>query len=251
MFLWLIALVIGCAALPANAALISVTGPNFTVSFDDAQAGYAFFGRPTVAWNTVFFTPSDYVAESLNGEGSAGSSVAFSFHVDAVDGIGLFQLLTSDRGDYRLSGDGSSVSVTGSVHAFSESISLDANLVVSPGTPLDVADGALKPWLAMGALNLEALSRSGFTDSASITLTRTLTAFTVPGVEPSLAFIQQKFAATRIDFQLRPTAVTPVPAPDSLVLVCSALGTLVLGTQLQARCARSRSRLRRSSTERP
>lgn len=224
----------------ADAAFVTIDGPNFDLVFDSAQPGAAFYGTPTLVWNSVVFTPSALSVQSSNGQGAVSAQPVFEFRVVAEAGIGFSQLTTQARGDYLLSGAGSSVSVGGFLSAASGALTGSTPVLAAPYSPLGLADGTLKPWLSMGALDLSSLAL-GLPKDVTIRISSTLEANTTPGVAPSLAFIQQKFAATRLDFQLRQTDVTPVPAPDSLVLAAS--GFALIGALAGLRSGRRSTRI--------
>jgi hypothetical protein len=215
------------ASPAAQAALVTLGGPNFDFVYDNSQPGFALYGAPLLTWNSIVFTPSEFGVSSADGQGLVSASYLFQFDVVARPGIGFSQLTTHSRGDYVLSGAGSSVSVGGTVSAAHGGPALTANITASPYTPLNLADGTLKPWLAMAALDVSSLD-PGLPESVTVTLSHVLTAITDPQAVPSLAFVQQKFSATRLDFQLKQTDVTQISEPGGLGLVAAGgLGLLI------------------------
>ncbi len=57
------------AALPAQAASVTLCGPNVCYEYDDAQSGATSFGTPTLSGDALVFLVPNFRAESLDGEG--------------------------------------------------------------------------------------------------------------------------------------------------------------------------------------
>lgn len=231
----LVALSIGLAAAThASAALVTLSGSNFDVVYDDAQAGLAVYGSPVVSWNTIFFMPTDFTAESLNGTGPVTTAASITLELIAKPTVAFSQLFMSERGDYRLIGDRSSVSVSGSIQATNVGAGTDsAALSISPTRLLSIADGGLHPWLGTASLTAHSGSPLGVAPTAlTVVLSSSLFAETLD--PESVAFIQQKFAGGRVELQVRPAGeVTPVPLPGGVVL--AAAGLTGLGTFVRRR----------------
>lgn len=211
----------------AGAAFVLLPGWNFDLRYDDAQAGIATFGAPVLNWNTIFFVPSDFSAQSSNGGGLDVQSGSVTFELIAKPTVAFDRLLMTARGDYRLIGADSAVSVSGSLSASNPLAGTQTSaLAVSPSTPLALADGALHPWQADAETRSGPGSSLGLAPTTlSVTLSSTLSA--VSSGNPSLAFIQQKFTGELVELQVQPsTEVTPVPLPAGLYLMAAGIATL-------------------------
>lgn len=214
----------------ALAALVTLPGWNFDVVYDDTQAGLGTFGAPVLSGNTIFFVPTTFAAQSSNGQGLISTSASVTFDLVAKPTIAFNELFLTERGDYRLSGAGSWVSVTGSMAATRPSVGTDsAPLALSASMPLTINDGELHPWQGSASLLTGTGTPLGPTPAfLTMTLSSTLSAFTPQGSNPSFAFIQQKFAGELVELQVRPSGeVAAVPAPASVYLL--GLGLAVLG----------------------
>jgi hypothetical protein len=212
-------------ARTADAALISLNGANFDLVYDDAQAGLASFGAPTLSGNTIFFVPNELHAVSANGGGSASMTASMTFDLIANPMVAFSQLLMTQRGDYSLSDAGSSLSVTGSMNATSAGAgSTSSSLSIAPSTPLTIADGLLHPWVGTASLASGGGTPLGPAPTwLTVTLSTTLFAESSTAI-PSLAFVQQKFNGDLVELQVRPSGdVAMVPEPSGLILVATAL----------------------------
>jgi hypothetical protein len=214
--------VLACAlacSTAADAALQTITGTSFDVVYDDAALG--LFGTPGLAGNTLFFTRSAFQAQSLNGALTDLETSTINVQLVAKNGFQFGGLQLVERGDYRLDGAGSSVSVGGQLGAFDPNDAVNTYsfsfIQASPGTPLNLNDNTLKPWIAGASLDVSAAPFDVPT-TLYVTIQNQLTATTQAGVEPSLAFIQKKFTAAPITLE-----VVAVPAPASLPLVATGL----------------------------
>jgi len=223
---------------PAQAALITLSGPNFDLKYDDSQTGIVTFGIPALSWNTIFFVPSGFTAVSTNGTGTVSTTGSVAFELIARPQVAFLDLFVTERGDYRLNGNGSSVNVSGSISATNTmGVTDTAALSISPSTPLTIADDTLHAWLGTANLGTGSGTPLGLAPtSLSIVLSSTLTASTESN--PSLAFIQQKFAGERVELQVRPSGeVIVVPVPDSIYLLGIGLACLGGVTRLHRRRA--------------
>jgi hypothetical protein len=224
----------------AYAALVTLTGSGFQLAYDDSQPSLITYGRPAVSGSSIFFLPFDFVAQSANGAGLDSTEMALSFSVQALAGVAISGFRFIDRGDYRLIGEQSSVSV------FSEAVVSDGtttSTLVVPVGPLSVRDGLLRPW--MGSVEAPAPGHSPLSDPpdlVDVTLRKSLSAFTAEGQIGSLAFVQSKFGGARIDLSLVPAEVIPVPLPAGNRLLLA--GLFVLG-RLGGRLTRGQETERR------
>ncbi len=218
----LLAVSLACAST-AWCAFVTVGGSNFDLQYDDAQLGIQLFGTPTLSGNTVFFTPSSFIAQSLNGAGMQTATADVSFQLVAHDRIVFGQMSLTERGDYLLGGVGSTVSLSGSLSATGDSSGpvVSAPILVGASTPLTMNDGNLNLWRAGAALDISA--GLGDVGLLSVTIENTLSASTQPGVSPSAAFIQKKFTGDWLQLRVLPTDEIAVPEPSGSWLLTAGL----------------------------
>lgn len=223
---------------PVSAALVTIVGTNFDLTYDDTKLG--LFGAPTLVGDTLFFTPNAFAAESLNGAGAVTTNSTVSGLVlTAKNGyqFGAFDL--AEFGDYRLNGASSFVTVTGQLRAFNVASSINTQtasfLAVDGSTPLTINNGLLQPWLATARIDAgtapqavppqfgEALNVLATRPGAvGLTIENQLLAFTDPdGTGLRQAFIEKKFNGISVD-------VTPVPVPPAAAMMVLGLASLML-----------------------
>jgi len=217
----------------AHAALVTLTGTDFDLTYDTAKLG--LFGVPTLAGNSLFFTFSGFVAESLNGAGVVSRNSTISGLVlTAKNGFqfGAFDL--AEFGDYRLNGSGSTVQVNGQLRAFNVASSINtqttANLALAAGSSLSINDGGLYNWNALARIDASTAPQTvpaifgaptnvieSRAREVGITIENQLTAYTdsqASGLRQ--AFIEKKFAGVQM-------TVSPVPLPPSVALLAAGL----------------------------
>ncbi|CAN5827997.1 hypothetical protein BH11PSE8_BH11PSE8_11750 [soil metagenome] len=207
------------AAPIASAAMQTVTGTNFDLSFDDALLGN--FGAINLVGNNIIFTPSDFKAISLNGEGTkiTASTVQLILMTHAGFDIGSIKLL--ERGDYKLVGAGSSVSVEGQIRAFGLADPFtEINDFITTTAPLTTM-GALTNWSSKANLSFDAASGIKQEKGVQLTLENILTANTLAGSMNTEAFIEKKFAGAGVTLE-----VSPVPEPETYALMLAGLGVV-------------------------
>lgn len=227
-----LALASGMSAVPAQAALVTLSGSNFDLVYDDALLG--LFGAPTLVGDTFFFTPVNFRAESLNGAGAVTTNSTISgLTLIAKNNYVFGSFLLAEFGDYQLIGGGSTVSVAGQLRAFDIANPIftqtTSNLAVNPLTPLNLNDGINHDWQASASITGSTPVIPGQTNviasgatSVGLTLENRLTAYTDPsGIGLQQAFIEKKFAGTGIT-----VTVSPVPVPPALGLLVAGLAGL-------------------------
>lgn len=233
------AVVLGLVAslLPgAQAALITVTGSFFDLTYDDTKLG--LFGTPSVSGNNIFFTFSGFAAQSLNGQGVVTqNSTVSGLVLTARDGFSFGGFNLSEFGDYKLSGANSSVSVSGQLRAFDIAAPIltqtASNLQLVPGTNLNLNDGGLHNWAATAVIDGNTPSLFGLTTNllagrptqVGLAVENLLTAYTEQqdsGLKQ--AFIEKKFAGTGVQVTVAPV---PLPLPSTLMLVALGAGWFV------------------------
>lgn len=207
------------AAPAAQAAFQTVVGTQFDLVYDDSLMGA--FGTPTLVGNNIVFTPVDFKAESLNGQGDVTKNVTINLRLFARNGLSIGNLSLTERGDYRLRGALSEVSVDGQIRAFGFANPLNevtSNLQVV--APLTIRDGALHNWTASAGVSLLngpiSINQSA---GVNVTIENLLDAYTDSRDTGRLnAFIEKKFSGAAVSL-----TVSMVPEPASALMVVTAL----------------------------
>lgn len=223
-----------CAAGSALAATQTLNGTTFDVQYDDALLG--LFGTPSLLGDTIVFTPTNFRAESLNGQGFATANSTINLKILPHTGQDLVSVVLTERGDYVLEGAGSFVRVTGQLRSFdlgNPLYEVTDTITVLPSTPLNLLDGQLHNWVAEASLDYASDANLADTRGVNLTVQNNLRAFTPTGTE-SLAYIEKKFAGDTIT-----VVVTTVPEPSSVALF--ALGAAGLAARSHTR-SQKRSR---------
>lgn len=196
----------------ASAAPVTLAGLNVDFTFDDALMG--LFGMPSVAGNTLFFTPTGFDAQSAGGTGS-GFDLAkqtVNVRVTARDGYRFSTLNLAERGDYLLLGTGASVDVGGQVRIFDTAApAIERTASILPSAPLTITGFPTHNWSAGAMVGVADWTSA---KTLNVTLENILVASSVPG---SLGFVEKKFAGIDV-------AVTPVPEADAYAMMLAGLG---------------------------
>ncbi len=197
-----------------SAAPITLLGDNVSFTFDDAT----LFGIGSVTGNSLFFQPTNFKAESLNGAGVVAASETLKIIVKSIADYKITSLAMVERGDYIQNGLDSSVAAAGSLGVVSKTkncglFSCNALSVFNVGGLADTG-GVLAGW--SGGTDIVLADTAGWGDDSflSVTFQNDLTATTLTQGEQ--AFIQKKFGAIGI-------AVNPVPVPAAVWLFGSGL----------------------------
>lgn len=202
---------LGGAALAAS---VTLSGNAVDFGFDDTLLG--LFGPAQISGDTLYFTPTDFAAQSLNGAGFALANDTLNIRVTARDGWSFSGMELLERGDYLLLGTGSTADVAGQLRVFDVASPL-ADLTASIGAtaPLDLPGLPTHNWQAGAMLDLNGW---GNAQAVNVTIQNLLLAST--GTGSSLAFVEKKFVG------LTPfmVAVTPVPEAHSYAMMLAGLG---------------------------
>ncbi|RVU45124.1 hypothetical protein [Rubrivivax rivuli] len=220
-------------AVAARAELVTISGTDFDLTYDTTKLG--LFGAPSLAGNSIFFTFSGFVAESLNGQGAVTQNSTISGLVlTARNGFQFGELVLVELGDYKLSGAGSRVDVQGRLRAFDMSAPITtqtvAALELEPGSSLAMANGLLHEWAATARIDGNSAvqpvpSVFGVATNAiqarpralGVSIENQLTAYTeATSMGLHQAFIEKKFAGVQM-------LVAPVPLPSTAALAGAGL----------------------------
>jgi hypothetical protein len=201
-------------------ALTTLTGTDFDVVYDSSLMG--LFGSPTLSGNTLFFTPTNFVAESLNGAGEVLTRSTINVQIIAHNNTAITSLGLTELGDYKLKGANSAVDVSGETRAFAISNpSIREVQHITSNSNLTINDGKTHDWEASSFISLTTPKWQGVT-SINYTLENILDAYTeITDVGPKLAFIEKKFAGTSISL-----VVTTVPEADTYAMLLAGMGIM-------------------------
>jgi hypothetical protein len=199
---------------------ITLSSSSFSVTYDNSLTGA--FGTPTLAGNTLFFTPSTFKTQSLSASSPSSFSQTLNLTITPLSGFKLGTLSLDEKGDYTLFGLGSSVNVGGQMLAENSSDAFQSiNALISPISALDLIGGGNHNWEATSLLSFD--NTWAGVDSITLSLTNSLSAAAGTASGPKLAFIEKKFVGLTIDTQSAPSQI---PEPNTLSLF--ALGFVLL-----------------------
>ncbi len=198
----------------AFAASVTLAGNTIDFSFDDALLG--LFGPASVSGDTLYFTPTDFTATSLNGAGFALTHDTLNIQVSAHAGWMFSTLDLVERGDYLLLGSGSTADVGGQMRVFDIAAPLtDTPAAIASLSPLNLTGMPTHNWTAQASADLSAWDS---VQAINVTLENLLLAST--GANASLAFVEKKFVG------LTPfmVAAAPVPEAETYAMMLAGLG---------------------------
>lgn|GEM_PF-685467 len=220
------ALVALLMALGSQAAIVTIQGADVKFTFDDATA----FGTANVIGNNIFFLPTNFLAESLNGGGAVTNNVTLNIEVEATTvGYSMDSFQLAEEGDYKLNGADASVSANGQFRITSLTKQCGAGIFapickdnqIFDAGPLTVNTNSPVTWNASAQIDLADTAGWDTDTKVTMTIENLLTATTLnPGVGET-AFIQKKFSAGDVGI-----IVNPVPLPAAAWLFGSAIGLL-------------------------
>jgi hypothetical protein len=204
----------------ANAASVTTCGNDVCFTYDDSTE----FGSANVVGNSIFFAPTSFTAESLNGQGAVSTSSTINVLVESItQGFNLQQFFLQEQGDYFIEGQQASVSAGGQFAATSLTKTCDTGglfefacreEVLLDGGDLDTV-GEFDDWSISAFIDLAQNEDWGSDSRVLLTIENRLSATTFNLGEE--AFIEKKFAGV---------GITVIPVPAAVWLLGSALGLL-------------------------
>lgn len=217
----------------AFAASVTLAGSTVDFTFDDELLG--LFGSASVSGDVLYFTPTAFAAESLNGAGFALTRDTINIQVAARDGWQFSGMGLTERGDYLLLGSGSMVDVAGQMRVFDVARPLtDMTASIQAGAPLTLSGLPTHNWSAGATLDLAAWDNAR---TLNVSIENLLLASTAGGY-PSLAFVEKKFVGLVPEM----VAVTPVPEAETYAMMLAGLGLVAWSaTSRRARESRNQS----------
>ncbi|KVW94645.1 FxDxF family PEP-CTERM protein [Thiobacillus denitrificans] len=198
----------------ALAASVTLAGNTIDFSFDDALLG--LFGPASVSGDTLYFTPVDFEAKSLNGAGFALTNETINIQVSAHAGWTFTTLDLVEKGDYLLLGSGSMADVAGQIRVFDIANPLtDVTSSILPAASFSQMGVPTHNWTALASTDLSAWDS---VQAINVTVENLLLVST--GATSSLAFVEKKFVGLTPGM----VAVTPVPEAETYAMMLAGLG---------------------------
>ncbi|NND54397.1 MAG: hypothetical protein HKN56_05430 [Gammaproteobacteria bacterium] len=207
-----------CTSFSASAGIVTLMGDDVTFTFEDST----LYGNGTVVGNSIFFAPTNFQAESLNGEGTVTEDQTLNVRVQVKDEstYTITEVVLAEQGDYLLNGAGTSVDASARLQVTSNTTTCgffactdsEIDNVTGLGTT-----GALTEWQAFADIDLAETAGWVFDTDVNANIQNNLSATTTQAA--TSAMIEKKFGAIGIE-------VTVVPVPAAVWLFMSALGLL-------------------------
>ncbi len=198
----------------ANAASTTLTGTNFDFTYDDTSMG--LFGQPSVAGDTLFFTPINFDARSLNGVGYAFNNDTINLKVKAHTGQSFSNVSLVEKGDYLLLGAGSTAELGGQIRVFDNAMPLvDLTSNITTSGPLNVSGAPTRNWIANASVDVSSWNTAR---TLNVTLENLLLTSTI--APASLAFMEKKF----VGLTFGSSTIAAVPEPETYAMMLAGLG---------------------------
>ena len=205
----------------AFAATVTLAGTTVNFTFDSALSG--LFGAPTVTGDALYFTPTDYKAQSFNGSGFASASQTFNIAVNANPGYLVSAVNLAEDGDYYNIGTGASVAVGGKLYVrdLESPLAPAASSKIQTTLPLtDVTSMAgfeTTNWTSHTGIAIPAGwgGADGVVSGVNVTIENILLASSL--TSGSAAFIEKKFVGLSV-------VTAPVPEPETYAMMLVGLG---------------------------
>lgn len=198
----------------AYSASITLAGTDVDFKFDDALLG--LFGPANVSGNSLYFTPVDFAARSMNGAGYAFTNDTMNIKMTARNGLSFSSIGMVERGDYLLLGTGASAEVAGQMRVFDTARPLsDMTANIKSASPLNLPGVPTHNWTADAAIDLSAWKG---VQAVNVTIESLLLSST--STPTSLAFVESKFLGLTPGL----TAVAAVPEAETYAMMLAGLG---------------------------
>ena len=205
----------------AFAASVTLSGTAVSFTFDSALVG--LFGAPTVSGDALYFTPTTYKAQSLNGTGFASASQTFNVAVNANPGYRVSAVNLTEGGDYYNIGAGAGVAVGGKfyVRDLESPLAPAAISKIKATLPLtdvtSLADFETTDWTSHTGVATPAGwgGADGVVNGVNVTIENILLANSLTA--GSAAFIEKKFVGLGV-------VAAPVPEADTYAMLLAGLG---------------------------
>jgi hypothetical protein len=200
----------------ALAAWQTLVGTNVTYQYEDTLMG--LYGQPFLSGDSLVFTPTNFKAESSNGQEvvQTGSTINVRVYANSNYTFSAFNL--TELGDYALIGNDAQVAVGGQIRAFdlanagsqlTDSITVTAPLTVTT----TLANYQTTNWQANAAIAVP----TNWSNGVNLTIENILLASTSQA--GSLAFVEKKFVGNSV-------VITPVPEAETYAMMLAGLGLI-------------------------
>jgi hypothetical protein len=206
------------------AAQVTLPGTNVNFTFDSALVG--LYGMPTVSGDSLIFTPTNFFAESTNGEGFVMTNATFNIAIAANPGYQFSAISLTERGDYYLIGSDAQVAVGGQIRIFDldDPINNEVTGSIVANAPFDayttLGSFTTTNWTASASATVPGAGwggNDGIVDGVNLTIENLLIASTF--VAGSAAYIEKKFVGSSI-------VISAVPETGTYAMMLAGLGLI-------------------------
>ena len=197
------------SAMPAMSAIVHLAGDSVDFYYDDST----LFGSANVINNSIFFLPTNFKAESLNGAGIVSTNQTLNISITAKAGNVIENILIQESGDYKLIGTDASARVNGLL-AVTSNTSLNGffpyrlEQTFDTGLLPDISD-TNELWDTSAGVDLGTEPGWLYDTGITVTIENLLSASTLNLGEQ--AFVEKKFLGVGLIVNPQPPNV-PVPA---------------------------------------
>lgn len=205
-------------------AMTTLAGTNVSFTFDETLVG--LYGMPTVAGDSLIFTPTSFSASSTNGQGIVQKNGTLNVSITANPGYQFSTVSLTERGDYYLIGSDAAVAVGGQIRVFDQDDPVNnevtGNIVAT--APFNVyttiSSFSTTNWTANASASIPASGwggADGIVSGVNLTIENLLIASTTAA--GSAAYIEKKFAGTTI-------VISAVPEAQTWAMMLAGLGAI-------------------------
>ncbi|PPC92165.1 MAG: hypothetical protein CTY34_00735 [Methylobacter sp.] len=201
----------------ANAGPVTVNGNTVSFTYDSNLLG--LFGTPIVAGDSLFFTPTEFTAQSLGAAGLDLTNSTVNIQVSSLTGGYISLVGLTERGDFINHGAFTSVNVGGEIRVTDLSAPLTESISSITPTSAFASQSSIFPlqdWVAVAGLDFSPAQ----TGSVNVTIQNILAAFSSAAAES--AFIEKTGVILAIA-SITPEVSVPLPASAWL------FGTAIMG----------------------